>query len=114
RRKAHNLSQDAHSSKSPSVPKGWTAEFTNCDAEETMLHYSTGLTATLELAEINGSCYIFSSDKDYYMWNTASEQGWRIINVKSREELYSKMAAKGRLEGLKLEALPDFGSDLEE
>ncbi|KAG2125239.1 hypothetical protein BD769DRAFT_1465341 [Suillus cothurnatus] len=107
-----DLPEDAHSSKSPSVPKGWTAKFPNPKTVQTMLHDSTGLPATLELAEDQGSRYIFLSDKNYYIWNTASEQGWHILNVKNREELYTNVA-KGK-GGLKLEELPDYGSDLEE
>ncbi|KAG1818731.1 uncharacterized protein BJ212DRAFT_1347231 [Suillus subaureus] len=108
---AAELSQDADSFKSPPVPTGWTAKLINPDTVQNMFHYSTGLTATLELAEINGSRYVFSSGKDYYLWNTASQEGWRIVNVKSRDELYTQLA-KGR-GGLELEELPDYGSDLE-
>ncbi|KAG1818750.1 uncharacterized protein BJ212DRAFT_1347381 [Suillus subaureus] len=107
-----DLSEDTHSSKSPPVPKGWTAKFTNPKTVQNMLHYSTGLTAALELAEDQGSRYIFLSGKNYYIWNTASEQGWHILNAKDRDELYTNVA-KGK-GGLKLEELPDFGSDLEE
>ncbi|KAG2365021.1 hypothetical protein BDR07DRAFT_1607734 [Suillus spraguei] len=106
-----DLSEDAHSFKSPPVPTGWTAKSTHpiYKTVETMLNYSTGLTASLELAEDRGSCYIFSSGKSYYIWNTTSEDGWRILNAKDRDELYTNVA-NGRLE---LEELPDFGSDLE-
>ncbi|KAG1719910.1 hypothetical protein EDB19DRAFT_1607023, partial [Suillus lakei] len=72
-------------------PTGWTAKIIHPEAVKKMLHYSTGLTATVELSQVQGWRYIFLSGKDYYIWNTTSEQGWRIINVTSREELYSKM-----------------------
>ncbi|KAG2038184.1 quinon protein alcohol dehydrogenase-like superfamily [Suillus americanus] len=108
-----NLSQDADSS-TASPPRGWSATFTNPKILENMLKYSTGLDATLELSEDRGSRYIFSSGKDYYIWNTASEQGWRILNVQNREDLYSNVASRGKgLGGLELEELPDYGSDLE-
>ncbi|KAG1818745.1 uncharacterized protein BJ212DRAFT_1347374 [Suillus subaureus] len=104
-----SLSKDSNSSRSP--PRGWSAKFTNPKTVEKMLKYSTGLEATLKLSEDKGSRYIFSSGKDYYIWNTASEQGWRILNVENPEELYTNVArGKG---GLKLEELPDYGSDLE-
>ncbi|KAG1858867.1 hypothetical protein F4604DRAFT_1526212, partial [Suillus subluteus] len=72
-------------------PTGWTAKFINPNTVQNMLHYSTGLTATLELAETNGSRYVFLSSKNYYLWNTASQEGWRILNVKSRDELYTQL-----------------------
>ncbi|KAG2075661.1 hypothetical protein BDR04DRAFT_1091237 [Suillus decipiens] len=106
-----DLSEDALSSKGPPVPIGWTAEFTDDKNAETMLNYSTGLTASLELTEVAGSRYIFSSGKSYYIWNTASQQGSRILNAKDRDELYINVA-KGK-GGLEMEELPDFGSDLE-
>ncbi|KAG2354189.1 hypothetical protein BDR07DRAFT_1614399 [Suillus spraguei] len=106
-----DISEDAHSSKSPPVPTGWTAGFTDNNNAETMLNYSTGLTANLELTEDGGSRYIFSSGKSYYLWNTTSEDGWRILNAKDRDEFYINVA-KGK-GGLELEELPDFGSDLE-
>ncbi|KAG1780733.1 hypothetical protein EV702DRAFT_1080408 [Suillus placidus] len=106
-----DLSKDVHLSGSPPVPKGWTAKLLDPKTVQTMLQYSTGLTVTIELAEDQGSRYIFLSGKDYYLWNTASEQGWHILNVKSRDELYSNVA-KGK-GGLKLEELPDYGDDLE-
>ncbi|KIK41039.1 hypothetical protein CY34DRAFT_58324, partial [Suillus luteus UH-Slu-Lm8-n1] len=87
------------------VPKGWTTKLVNPHNVENMLHYSTGLTASLELAETNGSRYVFLSGKNYYIWNTTSQDGWRIVNVKSRDELYTQLAM-GR-GGLKLEELPD-------
>ncbi|KAG1768525.1 hypothetical protein EDD22DRAFT_233610 [Suillus occidentalis] len=106
-----DIPQDANASKNSPVPRGWTAQLLNPKTVKTMLKYSTGLDASLELAEDQGSRYIFLSGKDYYLWNTASEQGWRILNVKNREELYSNVA-KGK-GGLKLEELMDFGDDLE-
>ncbi|KAG2038164.1 hypothetical protein BDR03DRAFT_999519 [Suillus americanus] len=111
RQNAHCPLQDADPSENPPVPTGWTTKLINPDTVQNMLHYSTGLTATLELAETNGSRYVFSSSKNYYLWNTASQDGWHILNVKSRNELYTQLA-KGK-GGLKLEELPDYGSDLE-
>ncbi|KAG2038185.1 hypothetical protein BDR03DRAFT_981789 [Suillus americanus] len=113
RHNTHCPLQDADSS-TASPPRGWSATFTNPKILENMLKYSTGLDATLELSEDRGSRYIFSSGKDYYIWNTASEQGWRILNVQNREDLYSNVASRGKgLGGLELEELPDYGSDLE-
>ncbi|KAG2336972.1 hypothetical protein BDR05DRAFT_970689 [Suillus weaverae] len=106
-----DLSKDVHSSKSPPVPTGWSAELIDPKIVQTMLQYSTGLTGTIELAEDQGPRYIFLSGKDYYIWNTTSEEGWRILNVKNRDELYSNVA-KGK-GGLKLEELPDYGDNLE-
>ncbi|KAG1818753.1 uncharacterized protein BJ212DRAFT_108677 [Suillus subaureus] len=105
-----NLSQDADSS-TASPPRGWSATFTNPKNVENMLKYSTGLEATLQLSDDRGSRYIFSSGKEYYIWNTVSQQGWRILNVQNREDLYNGIA-RGR-GGLKLEELPDYGSDLD-
>ncbi|KAG2115506.1 hypothetical protein DEU56DRAFT_174954 [Suillus clintonianus] len=82
---------DANSSKSPPVPTGWITEHMYPEAVENMLRCSTGLPATFELAEIAGARYIFSSGKDYYLWNNISTEGWRILNVKSRDDLYTQV-----------------------
>ncbi|KAG1720007.1 hypothetical protein EDB19DRAFT_2044819 [Suillus lakei] len=105
-------SQVPDSSRSASVPAGWTTTLIYPNAVINMLKSSTGFTASIELAEIKGSRYIFLSGKIYYMWNTVNEQGWSIVNVTSRDELYRNMAAGGA--GLDLQPLPEFGDDLEE
>ncbi|KAG2038181.1 hypothetical protein BDR03DRAFT_981785 [Suillus americanus] len=108
-----DIPQDAASSnKSQGLPRGWTDKLIYPEPVEEMFNYSTGLKATFELAEQKGSRYIFSLNGHYYIWNTVSEQGWRILNAKNHGELYNNIAmGKG---GLKLEELPDFGSDLED
>ncbi|KAG2125241.1 hypothetical protein BD769DRAFT_1668964 [Suillus cothurnatus] len=105
-----DLPQDAD----PSTlsPPGWTTRpnLTDPRTVEEMFKDSTGLTATLELAEDEGSRYIFSSDQVFYVWNTASEQGWKIVGETSRDSLYD-FVKTGR--GLRLEELPDYQNDLE-
>ncbi|KAG2365624.1 hypothetical protein BDR07DRAFT_1607367 [Suillus spraguei] len=70
-----DISEDAHSSKSPPVPTGWTAGFTDNNNAETMLNYSTGLTASLELTEDEGSRYIFFIGQELLPLEH-DERGW--------------------------------------
>jgi len=77
-----------------------------------MLKEYTGLTGTLVLSEESGTRYIFSSGKHYYVWNCSCDDGWRLLDINSREELYGHLAKGRGLQGLKIELVPDFG-DLE-
>ena len=82
------------------------------DTVKTMLAESTGLKVdTIELAEVYGSCYIFVSDTSYYVWDSASQEGWRVVQPTGRDALFSQMAKGATLE---LELLEYYSGDLEQ
>ncbi|KIJ67981.1 hypothetical protein HYDPIDRAFT_107541 [Hydnomerulius pinastri MD-312] len=88
------------------VPRGWTDKIVLLATVKTMLAESTGLKVDkVELAEIRGCRYIFSTGRDHYMWNTASEDGAYVKAPTGRAALFAQLEADPSK--LELEPLPE-------
>ncbi|KAF9219630.1 hypothetical protein BS17DRAFT_789092 [Gyrodon lividus] len=77
-----------------SIPKGWTDNIYQETTIKEMINESTGLTVDkVDLAEIAGSRYVFSSGENLYLYNCSSQEGAVVKSPRGRDALFAQMAA---------------------
>ncbi|KAF9222766.1 hypothetical protein BS17DRAFT_767896 [Gyrodon lividus] len=76
------------------IPKGWTEKIIQESNVEEMIGEATGLKVDkVELAEIAGCRYIFSSGELQYIWNCSNEEGAVFKSPRGRGALFAQLAA---------------------
>ncbi|KAF9222773.1 hypothetical protein BS17DRAFT_767902 [Gyrodon lividus] len=86
------------------IPKGWTDKIVQESNVKKMIGESTGLKVDkIDLAEIAGCRYIFSSGGVQHIWNCSSEEGAIVKSPRGRDALFAQLAAN---------PLPSISSDV--